>query len=158
MPMGSRLTPPPPPLHVLGHLGEKLLRQNKYVANTHTFYFTDRTRQPSARLWVWIRGTWTDLSRDEAAKIGVDIFHESHVEQREACLHSSQDISMTCKWMVSPLRFSPTWKKKTIQDRLLGVHSELWLQMMKSEHSDLFCFFTLSLGSTVVTFLLISNS
>lgn len=47
------------------------------------------------------------LSRDEAAEVGVHVFHESHVEQRQARLHGSQDVCVTGQRMVPPLRLSP---------------------------------------------------
>lgn len=47
------------------------------------------------------------LSRDEAAEVGVDVFHEGHVEQREARLHGSQDVGVSGQRMIPPLGFSP---------------------------------------------------
>lgn len=56
-----------------------------------------------------------DLSRDEAAEVWVDVFHEGHVEQRETRLHGSQDVSVTGQWMVSPLWLSPGNSSQQIQ-------------------------------------------
>lgn len=58
-------------------------------------------------LYRALADSMANLSRDETAQVGVDIFHEGHVEQREACLHSSQYVSVTSQGMVSPLRLSP---------------------------------------------------
>lgn len=55
------------------------------------------------------------LARDEAAQVGVDIFHEGHVEQGEACLHGSQDVRMTSQRVVPPLRLPPDKGKETHQ-------------------------------------------
>lgn len=45
----------------------------------------------------------TNLSRDEAAQVGVNVLHEGHVEQRQARLHSCQDVGVTSQRVVSPL-------------------------------------------------------
>lgn len=50
---------------------------------------------------------WADLSRNEAAEVGVNVFHESHIQQREARLHRRQDVCMAGKRMISPLWLSP---------------------------------------------------
>lgn len=59
----------------------------------------------------------THLPRDETTEIRVHIFHEGHVEQREACLHSRQDVCVACKRVVSSLRLPPWHTSRQIKEK-----------------------------------------
>lgn len=68
-----------------------------------------------------------NLSRDETAQVGVHVFHEGHVEQREARLHGGQNVSVTGQRVVSPLRLSPVGKNtgkdtSNSKQRFLKLH------------------------------------
>lgn len=76
------------------------------VLTTRPLHQTSICQTTDAAVWR-SGGSYADLSRDEAAEVGVDILHEGHVEQRKARLHSSQDVSVTSQWMVPPFWLSP---------------------------------------------------
>lgn len=77
----------------------------------------------TGQLYRWFLGLisnpyedWADLSGDEAAEVGVNIFHKSHIQQREARLHRRQDVCMAGKRMIPPLWLSPKdslWQTNT---------------------------------------------
>ena len=48
-----------------------------------------------------------DLSGDEAARLGVHVLHEGHLEQRDARLDRSQDITVPNERVVAPLALPP---------------------------------------------------